>query len=134
MISAAEYEALAPVQWPLRARAARRDVRFFGAGGFFAPGRKARVGAVAPPPWRPATSKDFPFRLNPGRIRDQWHTMTRTGLSPRLSAHSPEPFVEVHPFDARAAGLMDGGFAKISTRHGACVLRVVISEGQRRGS
>ena len=47
----------------------------------------------------------FPLRLNTGRVRDQWHTMTRTGQSPRLGAHRPEPFVEIHPLDAEAYGL-----------------------------
>ena len=47
--------------------------------------------------------------------------MTRTGMSPRLGAHRPEPFVEVHPHDASAHGLADGGFARVATAHGACV-------------
>ena len=42
--------------------------------------------------------------LNTGRIRDQWHTMTRSGRSPRLAAHLPEPFVDMHPADARPFG------------------------------
>ncbi len=46
----------------------------------------------------------WPFVLNTGRVRDQWHTMTRTGLSPRLSTHIAEPFVEIHPDDAGAPG------------------------------
>ena len=56
------------------------------------------------------------------------------GLSPRLGAHLPEPFVEVHPADAEAAALLEGGFAQVTTRHGSCVLKVVLSAGQRRGS
>lgn len=80
------------------------------------------------------TSAAFPLRLNTGRVRDQWHTMTRTGKSPRLAAHLPEPFVEVHPQDARAANLTDGGFAKISTPHGAVIVKVVVSDSQRPGS
>ena len=56
------------------------------------------------------------------------------GLSPRLANHVREPFVEVHPHDAAAAGLSDGGFARVHTAYGACVLKVVLSEGQRRGS
>jgi assimilatory nitrate reductase catalytic subunit len=55
-------------------------------------------------------------------------------LSPRLGAHLPEPFVEVHPEDATAMALISGGFARVSSPYGACVLKVVISEGQRRGS
>jgi assimilatory nitrate reductase catalytic subunit len=128
------YDTLAPVQWPLRAGEPARETRFFADGGFFTEDRKARFIAPEPPALRDATSDAFPFRLNTGRIRDQWHTMTRTGSSARLAAHLPEPFVEVHPQDAEAAGLTDGGLAQVATPHGACVLKVVVSDGQRQGS
>jgi assimilatory nitrate reductase catalytic subunit len=59
--------------------------------------------------------------------------MTRTGKSARLATHLAEPFVEVHPDDARMANLEDGGLARVATVHGACVLRVVMTEGQRKG-
>ena len=110
------------------------EKRFFAAGGFFTPDRKARFIAPERPALKEQTSAAFPFRLNTGRIRDQWHSMTRSGLSPRLAAHLPEPFVEVRPEDASAAGLTDGGFAKISTAHGSCVLKVVVSENARPGA
>ena len=64
----------------------------------------------------------FPFRLNTGRVRDQWHTMTRTGKSPRLGAHLPEPFVEVNPADAQEFGLCEDEFAEVTTQHARCVL------------
>ncbi len=60
-----------------------------------------------------------PLRLNTGRIRDQWHTMTRTGISPRLGQHLPEPFVEIHPDDAIKFGVVDDGFARVVTDYGA---------------
>jgi assimilatory nitrate reductase catalytic subunit len=60
--------------------------------------------------------------------------MTRTGQSPRLGAHSPEPIVEIHPDDAKIAGLIDGGFARITTRYGDAILKVSVQAGQRRGS
>ena len=119
-----EFDALAPVQWG--------EPRFFAQGGFFTPDRKARFIAPEPPALKSALNAAFPFRLNTGRVRDQWHTMTRSGSSPRLGAHSPEPFFEVHPADA--AGLIDGGFARLLTAHGDCVLRVVFSAGQQPGS
>jgi assimilatory nitrate reductase catalytic subunit len=132
------FDALDPVQWPLRAgeklNAERHDRRFFMAGGFYTADRKARFIAPEMPAPKAPVSKEFPFRLNTGRVRDQWHTMTRSGLSAKLGAHLPEPFVEVHPDDAAAAGLVDGGFARISTRFGACVLKVIVTEWQRRGS
>src|SRR5262249_37219623 len=65
---------------------------------------------------------------------DQWHTMTRSGTSPRLAGHSPEPFVAVHPADADIAGLADGGFAKVRTAPGARVLKGMLDAGQRPGS
>jgi assimilatory nitrate reductase catalytic subunit len=134
-LSDAAFDALAPVQWPLRAADERGgEHRFFAAGGFFTPDRKARFVAPERPGLREATSLEFPFRLNTGRVRDQWHTMARSGVSPRLALHCPEPFVEVNPLDARRAGLAAGGFAKVATRHGEAILRVVISEGQRPGS
>ena len=94
------------------ASAAQARPRFFAEGGFYTPDRKARFVAPEPPALSGATGNDFPFRLNTGRVRDQWHTMTRTGLSPRLGAHAPEPFVEVHPRRRRGDGLVDGGFAQ----------------------
>lgn len=85
------------------------------------------------PALRSATSATRPLRLNTGRIRDQWHTMTRTGLSPRLGQHLPEPFVEIHPDDAVPAGVSEGGYANLTTDYGTCVLKVVISPRQQRG-
>jgi assimilatory nitrate reductase catalytic subunit len=163
-ISDADYGALAPVQWPVpvsirhpdeRAQRASKgdgpgrasfeaglrpapqddgEKRFFAAGGFYTPDQKAKFIAPEPPALKEATSRDFPLRLNTGRIRDQWHTMTRTGMSPRLATHLPEPFVEVHPDDAARASLVDGGFARVATAHGACIVKVVVTEDQKAGS
>jgi assimilatory nitrate reductase catalytic subunit len=133
-ISDQTFNALAPVQWPARSGAARVETRFFADGGFFTRDGKARLIAPdLPKPHNPA-SPDYSFRLNTGRVRDQWHTMTRSGLSRRLANHLPEPFVEVHRDDAVATGLTDGGFARVSSPHGTCVLKVKVSEGQQRGS
>jgi assimilatory nitrate reductase catalytic subunit len=128
------FNALDPVQWPARANGARGTSRLFGDGKFFTPDGKARMIAPDRPALSSATSAQFPFRLNTGRIRDQWHTMTRSGLSPRLAHHKAEPFVEVHPADAAACKLVDGGFAGLRSPHGTCVLKVVITESQQRGS
>jgi assimilatory nitrate reductase catalytic subunit len=72
--------------------------------------------------------------FNTGRIRDQWHTMTRTGKVPRLLAHFDEPFVELHPSDARRAGLKHGGLARISSQHGEVLARVLESTDQQPGA
>jgi assimilatory nitrate reductase catalytic subunit len=131
-LSGAEYDGLAPVQWPLP-RGAERRKWFFSQGGFFHPDGRARFVAVEDPP-PPRLTEAFGLVLNTGRVRDQWHTMTRTGLSPRLARHREAPFVEVHPDDAERLGLNDGGFARVTTPHGAAELRVVATASQRRGS
>jgi assimilatory nitrate reductase catalytic subunit len=59
--------------------------------------------------------------------------MTRTGLSPRLGAHLPEPYVEIHPDDASRYGVTDDSFARVTTDYGQCVLKVVVSARQQRG-
>ena len=113
-----EFNALDPVQWPAREGMAGTTTRFFGDGQFFTADRKARFIACAKPALSADVSQHFPLRLNTGRVRDQWHTMTRSGQSPRLANHSPEPFVEIHPADAANAGLTDGAFARVSSSYG----------------
>ena len=90
--------------------------------------------AIAPPRLSAAVSDAWPFVLNTGRVRDQWHTMTRTGLSPRLSTHIAEPFVEIHPDDAARLRLEQGTLAKVETVHGSAVLRVLVNRGQQPGT
>ena len=107
--------------------------RLFSDGNFSTPDRKARFIAPEPPELREPLSAEFPLRLNTGRLRDQWHSMTRSGLSPKLGAHKPEPMVEIHPLDAKTYGLAHNGFARVLSRHGACVMKVSTCAGQQRG-
>jgi assimilatory nitrate reductase catalytic subunit len=127
-----DFDAMAPLQWPVR-QGTDPQARFFADGGFFANDFKARFIAPEVPALRTETTAARPLRLNTGRIRDQWHTMTRTGESPRLGQHLPEPFVEVHPDDALKFGVADGDFARVTTDYGQCTLRVIVSERQQRG-
>ena len=133
-LSVEAFDNLDAVMWPARAGETLKEQRFFSDGDFFTSDRRGRFIAPQPPHPRTATNELFPLRLNTGRVRDQWHTMTRTGKSPRLGAHSPEPCIEVHPGDAKAAKLADGGFAKITTRHGSAILKVAVQAGQQQGS
>ncbi|MGC2086952.1 MAG: molybdopterin-dependent oxidoreductase [Bradyrhizobium sp.] len=131
-ISDEAYDALTPVLWPLREGSAPLQ-RFFAEGGFYTNDRRGRFIAPEVPALRSEISPARPLRLNTGRIRDQWHTITRTGLSPRLGAHLPEPYVEIHPDDALRYGIVHDGFARLTTDHGQCILKVVVSEWQQRG-
>jgi assimilatory nitrate reductase catalytic subunit len=127
------YDAMHPVQWPIRAGERKGRARLFGDGEFFTPDRRARFVAPKQPALSTRTSAQYPLRLNTGRLRDQWHTMTRTGASAKLARHTQEPFVDINEFDARRHGAIDGGFARISTQWGACLLRVVVTDRQARG-
>src|SRR5947208_10030623 len=127
------FDDLAPVLWPIRLGDIQPQQRFFADGGFFTNDHKARFIAPEIPALRTETTAARPLRLNTGRIRDQWHTMTRSGISPRLGQHLPEPFVEVHPDDATSSGVADGDFARVITDYGQCTLRVAVGERQQRG-
>jgi len=128
------YDCLRPVQWPVSPAAPAGTPRLFTSGRFCTPSGRARlIATAARPPAHPAGG-DYPLSLNTGRIRDQWHTMTRTGRSARLTTHKPEPYVEVHPDDAREYGLPHDGLARIETRWGAMLARVSVTPEQRRGS
>ena len=127
------YDTLVPIQWPVTRDYPTGTARLFEAGEFFTPDRKARIVPVGPCPPKNATSRDFPLALNTGRIRDHWHTMTRTAKSPRLMMHMFEPCAEFHPDDARKAGLDDGALVRLSSSWGQMVARVTVTAEQRRG-
>jgi assimilatory nitrate reductase catalytic subunit len=128
-----QYERLSPVQWPIRA-AAIGMARMFEDGRFYTNSGRAWFVAVRPrAPARP-TDAQYPLVLNTGRVRDHWHTMTRTAKSARLSAHQPEPRLEIHPQDARRHGLRDGMLVRVASRWGGMLVRARVSAGQRPGS
>ncbi|TAJ26664.1 nitrate reductase [Bosea sp. (in: a-proteobacteria)] len=133
-LSLAAYDALAPVQWPVPWDRPQGTARLFADGGFFTGDGRAQMQALAEPAPASATDARFPLRLNTGRVRDHWHTMTRTGLSPRLSAHVAEPAVSVHPADASRYGLVEAKFARIETREGQAILKVATDTGIPEGS
>ncbi len=128
-LQAADYATLSPVVWP---QAAQKGGRFFGNGQFHTPDGRARMIPVAAR-LPAATPPDFPFRLNTGRVRDQWHTMTRTGLAPRLSQHLGEPYLEIHPKDAARLGLAPAMLACVTSPQGRAILRVMVSDRVAQG-
>jgi assimilatory nitrate reductase catalytic subunit len=127
----AAYDALRPVRWPLPAGGAGEGGRLFAAGGFPTEDGQARL---VPTPWRGLPdAAGQPLLLNTGRVRDQWHTMTRTGLVPALMTHTPEPRLAIHPGDAAALDLAQDDLAEIETAEGALLLRADLRHAQRRG-
>jgi len=127
------YDRMQPVQWPRPRPGAPAETRFFASGGFYTQDRKARIVAVEPPPPQPADAA-FPLVLNTGRVRDHWHTMTRTGRSARLSQHIAEPFAEIHPEDARGLHIADADLVRVSSAQGSVFVRALLSSRQSRGT
>jgi assimilatory nitrate reductase catalytic subunit len=117
------YDAMAPFQWGGASPFADRP--------FPTPDGRARLVPVRHVP-RAGGGRTFRLTLNTGRYRDQWHTMTRTGLSPRLSQHRREPLVEVHPDTIQRFGLSDGALATVETANGSSIFRVASTPDQRR--
>ena len=128
------YDTFEPLQWPVVAGSAAGTRRLFENGRYAHPDGLARFVATRTRAPAHAPDDDYPLILNTGRVRDQWHTMTRTGKSAKLADHLPEPFVDMHPQDALLCGVGEGKLARVATRWGAMVARVRHGGGIPRGS
>jgi len=131
-MSREQYDQLAPVQWPINDGAPGGTARLFADRRFFHADGKARLLPSALP-INGLTEARYPLLMNSGRIRDQWHTMTRTGNVPRLMQHVDEPFVALHPHDAAAHGLNQGDLTRVQSALGWWIGRVTIDSGLQRG-
>lgn len=136
-LSKEEYENFKPQQWPISNGQTKsvqaQNKRFFTQGKFLTPHKKARMIPLLNLKGASSRSDKYPLTLNTGRIRDQWHGMSRTGLSSRLSANHNEPYLEIHPVDAKIFGLRKGDLAQVESRWGAAVLPVMLSVNQKQG-
>ncbi|PUA16345.1 nitrate reductase [Glaciimonas sp. PCH181] len=133
----AQFDALTPIQWPVVRDAdggVKGTQRLLADHLYSHPDGRARF--IATPPRGPmhATDAEYPLALNTGRVRDQWHTMTRTGKSAKLADHVPESFIDIHPQDALLYGVREGNLARVSSQWGAMVARVQHGGGIARGS
>jgi len=132
-ITQLDYDCLQPTQWPVNRAYPQGRARLFGDGQFFTESGKAKFVAVTPRPPVNLPDRDYPLILNTGRLRDQWHTMTRTAIAAKLNQHKPEPFVEVHPLDAQSYGLVANSLAIVASRWGSMLARVQVTDSQMPG-
>jgi len=118
----------APRQWPLLPGQDQGLARLYADGVFPTPDGRARFANVQYQPVHEARSSRYPFALTTGRLRDQWHGMSRTGTLAPLFGHAPEPVVQVHPQDLARRLLHDGALVRVASKRGAIYLPVQASE------
>ncbi|MCK5718809.1 MAG: nitrate reductase [Thiomargarita sp.] len=134
-----EYQTLSPVQWPIcdsteNCAGLRGTERMFTDGRFFTYNGKANFIATVPRLPALLTNVKFPTILNTGRIRDQWHTMTRTGKSARLLRHIGESYVEIHIDDAKVMNIAPNSLVQVKNNLGIWIGRAKITEQQQMGN
>ncbi|HVH20708.1 MAG TPA: nitrite reductase large subunit NirB [Myxococcota bacterium] len=123
-----------PLQWPCPSAEHPGTARLYADGVFGTPSGRARFVvprglAVAQP-----TSDAVPFALTTGRVRDHWHTLTKTGRVARLCGHSPVPELELSPGDAARLGIADGDRVRVSAPAGAFEMAARASDTLRDGT
>ena len=121
-LSYAMLEAQGPQQWPLPAGAVTGKKRLYTDGRFVFDDGRARFAAVKPCALAEPRDVRHPFSLTSGRLRDQWHGMSRTGTLGRLFGHASEPAIELHPGDMARLRVQPGDLLQVTSRRGAIVL------------
>jgi assimilatory nitrate reductase catalytic subunit len=132
-LSNKEYHELAPIQWPVNKEYPQGCVRVYADGKFNTASGKAQFIPVTPQLPIQRTSAEFPFALNSGRMRDQWHTMTRTGKASKLSAHADKPYLYLHPKDANDLAVKNDDMLIITASTGQAITHVKVDNQQRIG-
>ncbi|TFZ03122.1 nitrate reductase [Ramlibacter henchirensis] len=116
-----------PQQWPFPAGASQGKPRLYEDAVFPTPDGKARFVATKYKPVAEPRESRYPFSLTTGRLRDQWHGMSRTGTLPRLFGHVAEPSVQMHPQDMERRQLKDGDLVHLTSKRGSIVVPVQAS-------
>jgi assimilatory nitrate reductase catalytic subunit len=126
-----------PQQWPYRPasddKRAAGSARLYTDARYATPDGRARFVDVDYTPVADPVGAAYPLSLTTGRLRDHWHTMARTSLSPGLTRHVEEPCLSLHPADMAAAGLADGALARVVSRRGQLYVAVRGDDGLRPG-
>ncbi|MCC6077359.1 molybdopterin-dependent oxidoreductase [Pseudomonas sp. GCM10022188] len=132
-LSHALIDDLGPQQWPFPAGAIAGTPRLYADGVF--PTTSGRARFLADPYRAPQEQREarYSLTLNTGRLRDQWHGMSRTGTVARLFGHVEEAVLSLHPDELRRRRLVGGDLVKLRSRRGALIVPVQADEAVRPG-
>ncbi len=123
-----------PQQWPFPAGSeAGKTSRLYENGSFETDDGKACFIDVIYRPVAEPTDKHYPLSLTTGRIRDQWHSMTKTGNVPQLMQHLSVPTLQIHPDDAAARDIAEDDLVRVVSRRGEVIVPVQMSKDVRCG-
>jgi assimilatory nitrate reductase catalytic subunit len=122
------FDAQGPQQWPFPAHAVAGNARLYEDGKFATPNGRAQFFSEPYRPVAEAIDARYPLHLTTGRLRDQWHGMSRTGTLGRLFGHTPEPAAMLHPAELARRAVSEGALIEIASRRGAIVLPVAASD------
>ncbi len=120
-----------PQQWPFPEGASEGRRRLYEDGVFPTDSGRAKFANTSYQPVADKIDARFPFRLNTGRLRDQWHGMSRTGTVAQLFSHAPEPVLLMAADDMQNRFLNDGDLVRVESRRGAQILPVQASDEMR---
>ncbi len=132
-LSYAILDQLGPQQWPFRAGTQTGTARLYTDAQFATASGRAQFIAE---PYRATDEKRdarFTLSLNTGRLRDQWHGMSRTGTAARLFGHVEEALLSLHPDEMRRRRLLEGELVNIKSRRGNLVVPVHADDSVRSG-
>nr|WP_229249005.1 nitrate reductase [Dyadobacter sandarakinus] len=136
-VSYSELDKQRSIQWPFPAGMKGEErsgtSRLFEDHLFYTKNQKAQLHAVADENASEPADADFPLVLTTGRIRDQWHTMTKTGRVARLNKHIPKPVLQINPQDARERGITDGRLVAVTGRRGQVTVHAQLTADVRPG-
>ncbi|WP_435275863.1 molybdopterin-dependent oxidoreductase [Psychrobium sp. nBUS_13] len=127
-----QYDNFTPTSWPVNDTYPNGCARMFNDGLYFTPSGKATFIAVEQSANKGKPGEAYPLLLNSGRYRDQWHSMTRTGRSFSLAKHTKEPFLSIHPTDAKLTSIEEGQLVGVTSEFGHVLLPCVFDKGLRR--
>ena len=117
-----------PLQWPMKEGESIGKERLYENNVFPTADGKARfVNTVYKPVAEPRESR-FPFSLTTGRLRDQWHGMSRTGTLGKFFGHVAEPSVQMNIQDMTRRLIKEGDLVHVTSKRGSILLPVQASK------